>query len=90
MRIVKIAQLSPKLGAFENGKKIQKITDFSQTHEIPQILVIFRHFQIHLNLSQVDRFERFSSQIKALFFNLNHFFCGIWFDRFNSLLLVNH
>ena len=37
-------------------------------------LDIFRDFQMHLTLRQIDRFLRFLSQIKALFFYFNRFF----------------
>ena len=37
-------------------------------------LVIFRDFQMHVTLRQIDRFFRFLSQIKALSFYFNRFF----------------
>ena len=47
------------------------MSDFFQIHEIQ---FIFRDIQMHLTLRQIDRFFRFLSQIKALFFYFNRFF----------------
>ena len=50
------------------------MSDFSRIHVIHLFLVVFHDFQMHLTLCQIDRFFRFLSQIKVLFFYFNRFF----------------
>ena len=55
-------------------------------------ILIFYHFSLFSNVrnfAQIDRFFRFLSQIKALFFYFNRF-CEIFVVIFKSLPLVNH
>ena len=56
MLIVKIGQFGAKLHAFEIREKWRKMSDFSRIHVIKSFLVIFRDFQTHVTLRQIDRF----------------------------------
>ena len=55
----------------KNDKKMIKLRGFGRSRSF---FIIFRYFQMHLTLRQIDRYFRFLSQIKALFFYFNRFF----------------
>ena len=69
------------------------MSDFFQIHVIPSFFIIFRDFQMHLTLRQIDRFFRFVSQIKALFWYLNRFFVKYLLSSLlacHSLIISNY
>ena len=56
MRIVKIGQFGAKLDAFENREKWSKMIELRGFGKSRSFFIIFRDFQMHLTLRQIDRF----------------------------------
>ena len=56
--------------------------------KIRSFFIIFRYFQMYVPLRQIDRFFRFLSQIKALFFYFNRFFVKYLLSSLRDLSLI--
>ena len=59
---------------YKNSSYVSKMIELRRFGKNRLFFVIFRDFQMYVTLRQIDRFFRFSSQIKALFFYFNRLF----------------